>query len=170
MWTLAGGLLLAAAPLLWGLSYLRGDTLLWLRGGGNSVMVNHSAGRIGLWLFDAPVTEGTPPAWLHLPGGAYAESAINFGPEAGYDVTGPSWLHWYKYTFGEGILGVGGFFVTFPHWLLCIPTAAALLRATVLASRRRRRRRRGWCVACGYDLRSSPGRCPECGEPATHVP
>jgi hypothetical protein len=44
-------------------------------------------------------------------------------------------------------------------WLGAIVPAFALKRYLL----RRRRRRRGECLDCGYDLRASPERCPECG-------
>jgi hypothetical protein len=59
--------------------------------------------------------------------------------------------------------------VMFPVWLaiaLLLPLPAARAAALV---RQNRRRRVGHCRRCGYDLRATPGRCPECGEVApTH--
>ena len=51
-----------------------------------------------------------------------------------------------------------------PWWLMLL--FAAVLPAWELASvfRRKRRIARHACVHCGYDLRASPERCPECGK------
>jgi hypothetical protein len=56
-----------------------------------------------------------------------------------------------------------------PYWFvtllfLALPTRLAWVHRR--ASRARSRRRLGLCQRCGYDLRASAGRCPECGEPA----
>ena len=54
-----------------------------------------------------------------------------------------------------------------PDWSLV--SAFALLPSIVTfrqvraVRRRRQRSRLGLCPACGYDLRATPGRCPECG-------
>jgi hypothetical protein len=56
-----------------------------------------------------------------------------------------------------------GWRVRAPDWALLVPTAAVLVASVVPAWRRRSRRRRGLCLRCGYDLRFSSDRCPECG-------
>ena len=53
--------------------------------------------------------------------------------------------------------------VVVPLWPLLLPPVAVLTWKIVQVQRGQRRRRAGLCVACGYDLRASPARCPECG-------
>jgi hypothetical protein len=51
-----------------------------------------------------------------------------------------------------------------PHWAFVILAAALPLLRSFRWNQRRRRRARGLCVVCGYDLRGSGEKCPECGE------
>jgi hypothetical protein len=53
--------------------------------------------------------------------------------------------------------------VIVPYWLACVLFAAIPGLWLAAAVRRRFRRTAGLCPACGYDLRASPDRCPECG-------
>ena len=53
--------------------------------------------------------------------------------------------------------------ITFPLWLPTSLFAALPLTRFALLIRRRRRSGEGRCASCGYDLRATPDRCPECG-------
>jgi len=52
-----------------------------------------------------------------------------------------------------------------PYWALVTLASIVPLRWLLVALTRARRRRRGLCARCGYDVRFSEGRCPECGAP-----
>jgi hypothetical protein len=54
--------------------------------------------------------------------------------------------------------------VSLPHWALMAPAAVAVAGLAVKRLRRSSRRAPGTCVGCGYDLRATPERCPECGQ------
>jgi hypothetical protein len=55
----------------------------------------------------------------------------------------------------------GRWWVGVPGWFAC--AAAATLPALWVRRATRRRPGDGCCPACGYDLRATPDRCPECG-------
>lgn len=57
--------------------------------------------------------------------------------------------------------------VELPYWVLSVPVALinlVVFRRAVLRLRQLDQVRRRVCIHCGYDLRASRGRCPECGK------
>jgi hypothetical protein len=60
-------------------------------------------------------------------------------------------------------------YVSVPDWaLIAIFTPLPVVWLTGIR-KRKRRRRSGCCPTCGYDLRGTPDRCPECGAVARPV-
>jgi hypothetical protein len=60
---------------------------------------------------------------------------------------------------------------------LCVPAWSQSLSLAIIPAwwiirqrRTRRRLRQGCCLHCGYDLRATPERCPECGRSGPAVP
>jgi hypothetical protein len=84
-----------------------------------------------------------------------------FGAPGGY-AADETWLGFYGYL-GRNANTTRYFIARLPYWF--IAAASALLPALRLRRllRTRKRLRQGLCTHCGYDLRGSSDRCPECG-------
>ena len=129
------GLLLSVG--LWGLSY------------GNC---GYASG-IKYWMVSNGVLirfvplQGQPPHWFW--GGL---NTSRFSP--------PVWSPHLLHNDFDQLLGF-----TLPLWIPTLVFGISLyLCRPLLSHRRRKRKKLGLCVKCGYDLRASEDRCPECGE------
>jgi hypothetical protein len=161
---------------------------LWVRSGEGDVFgkvapygaeVISKDGRLRLILYRG-LPGSSPFRWrrgavpLRRPATARSYSSRHYGPvEAGVGVG----LYHVTETWGaenaagasrsDGWVSVTWHVLAAPHWLVTLLAALPLLPSALgaLARRRRaaRRARVGLCAACGYDLRASPARCPECG-------
>ena len=110
--------------------------------------------------------EAPPQGW------AYFRESPDPGPAELLAIPDAGDIHWGRLRLGTETLGIGGSdglveksrWLMIPDWLLAtvfgVPPAVAAIR---LWRTHRRRRRIGHCRRCGYDLRATPARCPECG-------
>jgi hypothetical protein len=72
---------------------------------------------------------------------------------------------WYVRTPSQKLAGPGNYYAEWgaPAWAVCLGLAILPAAWLVRWRRGRLRRRAGLCPTCGYDLRATPDRCPECG-------
>jgi hypothetical protein len=154
----AAALLLCVAVFgLWVRSYWAQDEFVKVRPGRNVVLAS-SRGQIGLGI----------ALWRQTRGGSYSMFSIyspkdlakQFGMRGSREFAGFMLTR----TPPDKRLGMRHYNVILPHWFVA---GAALVLPSLLWIRAwwvpRRRRVRGLCEKCGYDLRASPERCPECG-------
>jgi hypothetical protein len=109
-------------------------------------MISYSRGlSIGAtWTKDASIEIAVPPglSWQRL-----SESTAGWSYQFHHDDT-PSGVSWH---------------LALPHCVFVAGFGLLPSARVVLALRRRRQQRAGLCRVCGYDLRATPERCPECG-------
>jgi hypothetical protein len=105
------------------------------------------------WGFSPPYGLGGIPTWV--------ETAERFGRSLlGFGYANGNYLYLPVLSGGANVAFRGCFF---PIWTLLLLFAAMPSVAAMKIRRERRRRSLGQCIYCGYDLRATPEKCPECG-------
>ena len=116
----------------------------------------------------------------------YGSARMNLAADEASQAFGPVWSYWkrpasivrpeyegFLWKLGFRYEGVSlmpgqvgrGFRLYFPYWLLVLLLAAIVVWSLLRVLRSRRRLLKNLCYRCGYDLRASKDRCPECGSP-----
>jgi hypothetical protein len=157
-------LLCGAVGALWVRSHFAEDQGAWTTSATRRLGFVSSLGRVKVW-------HGTilrPGAASYGPAGGWF-SSDRASRELQPDVPGDAITGWNPLGLGawSRVHGQQRYYsrgILIPYWLLlamfALPPAWWLWRRPV---RRARRARSGLCPSCGYDLRATPDRCPECG-------
>jgi len=159
-------LLCVGVCVLWVRSYRVGDYVARHEPRATSGGAGSSRGLLMFWSFrkTSGMAADDPAGWRYVAGRPPVQVGwllSDVEPQAGYSVAGLGMHRWGGPGFGADVAQAMA-----PHWFIALSAAVLPASAAQRAFRRRRGRagyRLGLCPVCGYDLRASPGRCPECG-------
>jgi hypothetical protein len=141
-------LLCVAVCVLWVRSYRYTDSLAWPWSARRHAQL-HSA-RGGFAYMD--MASSTPRQWFSGFKSMYIKPKDRDRPMAGTGFAGFRTYH------GSQVR-----FWMVPYWFIVGATAVWPILRLLQARRAQRRSFSGLCPQCGYDLRATPDRCPECG-------
>jgi hypothetical protein len=149
---------------LWARSYSTAQYLGWTDASG----WRGGLSLAGLLRFEHGTFPMDKPGWSHKSDPVTNRAAL-WDEVAARDRRG-GWLKRFGLAYSSFDYGNEGrqmrYAVYLPHWLVVVVLLVPAAGRFWMIARRRRvaaRLRRNCCVVCGYDLRASPGRCPECG-------
>ena len=156
--TLLSLLLCLGTAVLWARSYFVGEGFVW-KPSTEAVYYSTYVARGGVRMDRGEYHFNLAPYFDHHPDPTPTRPT-GFHPRSTADTLGFDWHR------GKDSQGQPHTFLMFPLWAVTLATSILPSSRLIVLGRRTRRRRRlarGQCPTCGYDLRASPCRCPECG-------
>ena len=169
-----GALLAAAVSGLWARSYRRCDNIVLftyrgavqafasLDGRTRWVISTVTVGRAHAWSCDYFTEDAVACQWQAGPSQSSGEALLNFDPVERELIGFGYQLHRTPSSAPSSAV-----VLHVPHWFWLALATIPMLRRAWQWQRTVRWNHEGRCSACGYDLRATPDRCPECGaEPA----
>jgi hypothetical protein len=155
-------LLCAAAVVMWVRSYICRDSLTRSTGRSNIDLVSTS----GRFVWGIRQTSEMPEPWLW---NSFTPPGTASSLDSGFKSLGTEYLGfgWSRIN----SVNKSGFALMVPAWGLCV--LFTVIPGLWICLRLKRFKPDGLprCVVCGYDLRATPDRCPECGTvPANSAP
>ena len=102
----------------------------------------------------------------------YRHFVLDEAPHLKTYLSRPDAAHWLGCQVGKTFqndltIVYASWYVDAPWWLLFVLSCTPLATWFAIQQRRRRRISNRLCHKCGYDLRATPDRCPECGTART---
>jgi hypothetical protein len=111
--------------------------------------------------------------WIHTPSAnRWRTTYHDESPQSPAKALDRARWRWHGFAFdraAETAFSPSSGYVLMPCWAV-LSLSALLPVARVFAHHFPRKKVAGLCATCGYDLRATPDRCPECGTPAPAPP